>query len=321
MLKTQVAVLRGGPSHEYEVSLKTGQSVLTNIPSDTYQVRDVFIDRTGVWHMRGMPMAPERVLGQVDVVFNALHGAYGEDGTVQRMLEMHHVPYTGSNVLASAIGMNKPLAKSCLGNLSFRLPHHRVLTRSTTTPSVLMDIFRTFPQPSIVKPASGGSSVSTHKVHTYDSIVQAVEEAFKTSDTLLIEQYIPGREVTVVVIDHFRQERYYVLPPIEIIPAKHEFFSYEEKYKGYAQEQCPARLPQETTHALITAAREVHRTLGLRDYSRTDFIINPHGIFFLETNTLPGMTETSLLPQGLEAVGATLPSFLDHVLSLALARR
>lgn len=321
MLKTRVAVLRGGPSAEYEVSLKTGQSVLTHLSSDKYLSRDILIDKQGVWHLRGMPVDPFRALDQVEVVFNALHGAYGEDGTVQKLLDTHRVPYTGSGALGSSLGMNKPLAKAQLGNLSFRLPHQRVLTKDTFEPSILIDLFRTFPQPSVIKPASGGSSVATSVVHSYDSIVKGVTLAFEHADTILVEQYIPGREATVAVIEGFRGEPLYVLPPVEIIPTKNTFFDYEEKYAGHAREVCPASFSRDITNKLIEAAREVHTTLGLRDYSRCDFIVDKHGIFFLEVNTLPGLTEASLVPKALEAVGSSLPDFLDHIVTRAYARR
>jgi D-alanine-D-alanine ligase len=321
MLKTRVLVLRGGPSSEYEVSLKTGQTVLTHIPEHKYHVRDVFIDRQGVWHIRGMPIEPARAFEQADVVFNALHGTYGEDGTVQRLLDTHRVPYTGSAALGSALGMNKSLAKGQLGAATFRLPLHRTLVKAETDDTVLLDVFRTFPQPSVVKPIAGGSSVATSVVHAFDALVRAVAQAFEYTDTVLIEQYIPGREATVGVIEGFRHEALYALPPIEIVPTKNTFFDYDEKYAGHAREVCPAVFPRETTHALLTAAREVHHTLGLRDYSRSDFIVNKHGIFFLEVNTLPGLTSESLVPKALEAVGSSLPEFLDHVLTRAQARR
>ncbi len=321
MLKTRVLVLRGGPSSEYEVSLKTGQTVLAEVPAHKYHARDVFIDRQGTWHIRGMPIEPARALEQADIVFNALHGTYGEDGTVQRLLDTHRVPYTGSGALGSALGMNKPLAKGQLGSTSFRVPLHRILLKGETDDTRLLDIFRTFPQPSVVKPAAGGSSVATSVVHAFDALVAAVALAFEYTDIVLVEQYIPGREATVGVIEGFRREPLYALPPVEIVPTKNTFFDYDEKYAGHAREICPAVFPRETTHALLIAAREVHQILGLRDYSRSDFIVNKNGIFFLEVNTLPGLTEASLIPKALTAVGSNLPEFLDHVLMRAYHRK
>jgi D-alanine-D-alanine ligase len=121
-------------------------------------------------------------------------------------------------------------------------------------------------------------------------------------------------------VEGFRGEDLYVLPPIEIVPTKNTFFDYDEKYAGHAREVCPAQFPRETTEALMHAARTVHHTLGLRDYSRSDFIVARDGIYFLEANTLPGLTQASLVPKALEAVGSTLPEFLDHIVGRALVR-
>jgi D-alanine-D-alanine ligase len=321
MLKTRVAVLRGGPSSEYDVSLKTGQAVLSNLPSKKYLLRDILLDKQGVWHMHGRPVQPVRAFDQADVVFNALHGTYGEDGTVQRLLEVHRTPYTGSGALGSALGMNKALAKAQLGATSFRLPLHRILEREHTTDTMIVELWRTFPQPSVIKPVNGGSSVATSVATTFDALARAIALAFDHSPTILVEQYIQGREVTVGIIEGFRNERLYALPPVEIKPTKGAFFDYDEKYAGFAREVCPAPFPYATTQALLKAGREVHQTLGLRDYSRSDFIVSKHGIFFLEVNTLPGLTETSLIPQAVRAVGSSLPEFLEHLVLRAHARR
>jgi D-alanine-D-alanine ligase len=320
MAKTCVGVLRGGPSSEYEVSLKTGQTVLSALPAEKYDVRDIFIDKHGAWHVRGRPVEPARAIEQVDVVFNGLHGSYGEDGTVQRLLSTFGVPYTGSDALGSAIGMNKPLAKSRVSGLSFRCAPHRVLDREVMEGAAQSELWRTFPQPSVVKPASGGSSVATSVVRSYSELVSAIAHAFDQGDQVLIEQYLRGREATVAVAEGFRGEDVYAFPVIEIIPNSGTFFDYDNKYNGGAREVCPAPFPYETAQALMTAAREVHRALGLRDYSRSDFIIQKDGIYFLEVNTLPGLTPASLVPKSVEAVGATLPQFLDHLVMRALAR-
>lgn len=321
MYKKRIGVLRGGPSAEYEVSLKTGQSVLEHLNRDRYDVKDIFIDRTGEWHMRGMPVQATRVLDQIDVMFNALHGKYGEDGEVQRFLDSHGCRYTGSGSLASAIAMNKVLAKGHLKEVPFKHAPHRLLLRSELNRQSVITLFQTFPMPCIVKPASGGSSVGTALVSSFEELLYALTIAFTHTDQVLIEKYIVGREATVAVAEGFRGEEVYAFPPVEIVTSDTTFFDYKEKYGGEAREICPARFTRETTDTLLHAAKHVHKTLGLRDYSRSDFIVARDGVYFLEVNSLPGLTPTSLLPKTVASVGATFPSFLEHLVERAYTRR
>jgi D-alanine-D-alanine ligase len=320
MHKIRVGVLRGGPSAEYDVSLKTGQSVLEHLPKEQFDVFDVFIDREGNWHLRGRPVAPERAMDQFDVLFNALHGRYGEDGTVQRIMDTHGARYTGSASLGSALAMHKHFAKKWLKDGPFEHPEHQVLRKDEITEQQLYNLFRTFPQPAVVKPATGGSSIATSIVHAYNDLPMAVMLALLESDQALVEAYQRGREATVAVSDGFRGEELYAFPPIEIVTSNGGFFDYDEKYSGRAREVCPAPFERSVTEQLIEAAKYVHKTLGLRDYSRSDFIVDRGKVYFLEVNTLPGLTEESLVPKAVHAVGATLPQFLEHLVYQAYVR-
>ena len=324
MSKKKVGVLRGGPSSEYEVSLKTGKSVIDCLSqesfADRYEVLDIFIDKDGVWHYLGTPIEPEKVFKKVDVIFNALHGAYGEDGTVQKLLDYFNVPYTGSTALASAIGMNKVLSKKVYKDNNLKTPLHSVISRKDNISEAVMKLFKSFPMPAVVKPANGGSSVGTSIAKTLAELETAVSDALKYSDTALIEEFIAGKEATCGVVDSFRNEPVYALLPIEIRkPAESAFFDYEAKYNGQSQEICPGNFTTVEKQMIQKMAQEAHHALGLRHYSRSDFIIHPkRGIYILETNTLPGLTSQSLLPKSLAAVGCTLPDFLDHLIKLAL---
>lgn len=317
MTKTQVGVLRGGPSREYDVSLATGQTVLEHLPRDSYEPRDIYIDKSGRWHMRGLPVDPARALSQVDVVWNGLHGKYGEDGQVQRLLDTHSKPYTGSEALASALCMHKVLTKEQAQGTGVRVAYHQTLERKNVTDRTAFDLFRSFPMPAILKPVRGGSSVGIYLVHTYPELIDALEQVFADEEEILMEQYIRGREVTVGVIDGFRNTPVYALPPIEIVPTKSRFFDYAEKYDGHAQEICPARFGPNTNRVLEDLAVAIHKRLGLRHYSRTDFILTPHGVYLLEVNTLPFIATNSPFNVALQAVGSDLPEFIGHVLGLA----
>lgn len=320
MVKPRVAVVRGGPSSEFEISLKTGQAVLKHLPQDRYDIRDVLIDRKGIWHVRGLPITPERVFAHTDVVVNALHGKYGEDGTIQHLFDTHGVRYTGSGRLASALSMRKHLTKDVVKQLDVRIAPHQVLIRDDFKDEVAREVFQKFPMPVFVKPASGGSSVATVFAKTYDELLYGVLKGFEIDDAVLVENYVRGREATVAVVEGFRGEELYALPPIEIVPTKTSFFDYAEKYDGHAREICPAPFSRDVSTLLMDTARNIHRKLNLRDYSRSDFIVAKDGIYFLEVNTLPGLTEASLVPRSLEAVGSGLPEFLDHIVERALTR-
>lgn len=321
-MKTVVGVLRGGPSSEYEVSLKTGASVLQNLSRDKFDPRDIFIDRAGQWHVHGAPIAPSHALRGVDVVFNAMHGDYGEDGQVQRVLDTIGIPYTGSNAAASALAFNKRHTKEAVKKLGIKTPRARVLEAPFNVEESALELFRSFPHPAIVKPVSGGSSVGTNKADSYHALAWALEQALAVSPKVLVEEYIKGREATVGVIDNFRGEEVYALMPIEIIPPQeHSFFNYEAKYGGKSIERVPGNFTHAEKGELARIAREVHRGLGLAHYSRSDFIVAPRGIYFLEVNTLPGLTSESLLPKAVAAVGSRLDEFLEHILHLAQAQK
>ena len=322
MLKKKVGVLRGGPSSEYEVSLKTGKSVMDSLV-DRYEVLDIFIDKEGIWHYLGAPITPEKVFKKVDVIFNALHGAYGEDGTVQKLLDTFGVPYTGSTALASALGMNKVLSKKIFVNNEIKTPLHKTISKKDNVAEEVIKLFKTFPMPVVVKPVNGGSSVGTAIAKTMVELELAVNDALKYSDTALIEEFIAGKEATCGVVDNFRNEKIYALLPVEIRkPDASAFFDYNAKYSGQSQEICPGNFTEVEKRMVQQMAQEAHRALGLRHYSRSDFIIHPkRGVYILETNTLPGLTGESLMPKSLAAIGCSLPDFLDHLIKLALEGR
>lgn len=318
MSGTVVAVLRGGPSSEHEVSLKSGHAVVSNLPEERYTVRDIYIDKQGTWHERGLPTTPERVLSQVDTVFLALHGEYGEDGTVQRLLELHGVPYTGSDSFASKIAMHKVLTKERARERGFPTPRYHFVQHDDDAARAAADIVRTFHQPVLVKPATLGSSVGISIVGGYAPLYRAISELLPQGD-VLVEEVIVGREATVGVVAGLRGEELYVLPPVEIVPPEGAvFFDHAAKYSGQSQEIVPGRFSRAESDELMRQAREMHHALGLRHYSRSDFIVTSKGVYFLETNSLPGLTSESLLPKELAAVGVSLPDFLSHVVELSL---
>jgi D-alanine-D-alanine ligase len=324
-MRKKVLVLRGGPSSEYEVSLKTGKSVIGQL-ADDYDVTDIVIDKNGEWISGGMIVKPEIVCRNVDCVFNAMHGEYGEDGQIQEILESLQVPFTGPKRMGATISMNKVATKDIYKRHGIKTPLHKVLTKPDSE-SVeagievqAMLVFRTFPMPVIIKPVGLGSSVGITIAKNYEQLSNAMKNAYNDHDQIMVEEYIEGREATVGVVDNFRGKKVYALLPVEIrIPEEYEFFNYDAKYSGKTEEISPGNFNKKESEAMQEIAALAHEALGLRHYSRSDFIIHPRrGIYILETNSLPGLTEESLLPKSFEPIGSNYKEFLNHIIGLVL---
>ena len=318
--RIKVGVIRGGPSAEYEVSLNTGAAVLKVLREkfgDTYEPIDVLIDKKGEWFIAGKQIKPEDSGRFFDIAWIGLHGTYGEDGKIQSFFETHGIPFTGSGSLSSAVGMNKVLTKEILKAAGIKSPYWKELSSAEALRDPIRaaeSLFNSFTFPAVIKPAQSGSSVGVSIVQNKKDIVEALLEAAKHGDVILVEEYIQGDEATCGVIEGFRGQELYALPPVEI-RTKNTFFDYKAKYAGESEEIVPARFPLARNRELEQLARAVHQILQLRHYSRTDFIIHPRrGIYVLETNTLPGMTNESLIPKALRAVGSDLHELIDHVI-------
>lgn len=317
-MQTIVGVLRGGPSREHEVSLRTGAAILANLPDERFAARDIYIDRSGQWHDRGRQTAPERVLRQLDIVLIGLHG---EDGEVQKLLEHFGVPYAGADPFGSHLAAHKLMAKMRAQEASMLTPEFRHIERVEESEAAARDIIRTFQQPVVVKPVGWGSSVGVSIVGGYAPVLSAIEQLFSDGARgVLVEERIRGREATVGVVEGLRGETLYTLPSVETIPPDGDFFSYDAKYSGAARHACPGNFSRVIHEELQRAARVMHRSLGLRHYSRSDFIVAPKGVYYLETNALPALGSGSLLPKSLAAVGVAFPDFLSHLVNLALSR-
>jgi D-alanine-D-alanine ligase len=246
-----------------------------------------------------------------DIVFMALHGEDGENGTVQATFDLMGIKYTGSGYFGSAIAMNKFITKQLFINNDIRTPECTVINEDTCE-CKLNDI----KMPCVVKPCSGGSSIGVSIVNTKQELQDAIRKAAKFEDEILVEEYIKGREFSIGVLDENS------LPIIEIIP-KQGFYDYANKYqKGFTLEICPAELDEQTTKRMQAEAEKVHKVLGLEVYSRVDFLLDEdNNIYCLEANTLPGMTPTSLLPQEAAAVGIEYGELCEKIIELSLAQR
>lgn len=320
MLHKRVAVIRGGPSNEYDVSMITGAGVLTSLKNLGYHTRDIMVSKRGEWLVDGQVKSPESALCATDVVFIAMHGAYGEDGTVQKICERLHIPFTGSNSFSSSIAFNKDTTKRVLQNYPVKVPKHvRVRKEDDHDINTLIKaIISSFGPEYVLKPTRSGSSHGVVMVNTADELEAALTTMFTEYEEFMIEERIRGIEATCGVLENFRNQSLYTLPPIEIIPPQtHDFFAADVKYTGETVELCPGRFSFSENAALLEAATAVHLALNLSHYSRSDFMVRNGEVYFLEVNTLPGLTKESLLPKAAEAVGLSYDQLIDHLVATA----
>lgn len=210
--------MRGGIGSEYEVSLNTGSSVLREIPRDKYDVVDVLITKDGQWHIDGIPAEKSKISRRVDVMFNALHGEYGEDGKVQRDLEMFDIPYTGSKTFSSALAMNKALAKYYFKLEGLMTPEHVVVKSTDDVRLATSSAFKKLSGPYVVKPISAGSSVGVAVISDLDELYSYVRKLLQNFKIVIIEEHVDGRELTCGVVDGVDSSEPYAILPIEIVP-------------------------------------------------------------------------------------------------------
>ena len=321
MTKLRVGVMRGGLGSEYHVSLRTGGNVIAALPRDKYEVHDILITNAGEWHLDGVPTTPAKLMQHIDIIFNALHGEFGEDGKVQKILETFNIPYTGSTAVSSAIGMNKDLAKKHFSAVGIKVPRGVVVARGEEVGDVVARVGAEIRAPYVVKPLSGGSSIGLSFVENSKGLIPAIERALAYSEKALIEEYVRGREVTVGVVDSVGGSGAYATPPLEILLPEETLFDYDQKYRNASHPIGPARMNKGERRALEEAALRAHAHLGARHYARYDFIMTDEGPCLLEVNTLPGLTSTSLLPQSLALHGLSLGDFADYIVTLALQKK
>ena len=308
--RLRIALLAGGVSAEREVSLNSGRQVLAALDPARYEVT-CYDPKTDLARLVADA-------ARIDAALILLHGAFGEDGTIQGMLDLLGIPYQGSGVLGSAVAMNKIAAKRLYREAGIPVPDDLVLRRSD--PLDAEAVTRRLGLPLVVKPVAGGSSVGVSIVRRTEDLPAALAAAFAHDREVMLECFIEGIEITGAVIGNDELE---ALPLIEIIPGSgYEFFDYGAKYTaGATEEICPARIDPELAAEGRRLAVAAHRALFCRGYSRTDMILRGREIFVLETNTIPGMTATSLLPRAAAAAGIGFGRLLDRLIALSLEGR
>lgn len=317
--KIKVAVLTGGQSAELEVSLASANIVATNLNKEKYEIHTINIS-TRPWKV----FQQDKELGSIDlndfsfqkdgkkylfdVVFMVIHGTPAEDGLIQGYFDMLNIPYSCSGALASAITFDKYICKQLLKDFPINQAKSHLLKEENTSAEKILE---TLTLPVFVKPNKNGSSYGTSKVKEVSEFEKALKNAFKYDDEVLVEEFIDGREMACGVIE--KNGELIALPITEIIP-ENEFFDYEAKYKGKAKEVTPAEISDTIRDEAQTKAKQIFRIMKLKGIARVDYFLKGDDLYFMEVNTIPGLSAQSILPQEAIAHGFTLEEFFDIML-------
>lgn len=317
-----VAVIMGGPSAEHDTSLKTGANMVAALDKAGYKTISLLLDKDDLFYKDGVGKNGGQTLDQVcdeliglkATVLIALHGTFGEDGTLQAVLERYKLPYAGSKVATSVLAMNKAVSSAFYRRTDLSTPSSVVL--SDISPESIHKALAEQPLPVIVKPASQGSSLGISLVKHPEEFAGSLKKAFEYDGQVIVQEYIEGREFSCGVLQD--GEVLKALPPTELIMTKSDFFDFKAKYSvGGTKEVTPAQVPKELTDKLQAVAKKAHLALGCSDYSRTDMIVKNNETYVIETNTLPGLTDTSLFPQQMKAAGMTMTDLMEFLVKAA----
>lgn len=342
--KKQLAVVFGGQSGEHEVSLRSANQVISALNKDRYEIIPIAITKSGHWligekgwnylennleranqeggvgsdnSIESNSKFPER-FPTIDLVLPIMHGSFGEDGKLQGTLDMFGLPYVFSGTLASALAMNKRKTKIIAKAAGLKIAKDIVIIRDKKYNAEKIIAKLNFPI--VIKPTELGSSVGTSLATSKEELVLGIEEALKYGNEVLLEQFVKGRELTVAVMGDNSPK---ALPVIEIIPKISGWFDYRAKYEvGGSREICPAEIPDDISQKVQHYAVKIFKAVGCLDLARADFIWseNDGKLYFLEINTIPGMTATSLAPQAAASAGMEFSVFLDKLIEWALKR-
>ncbi len=306
-----IAVIYGGKSNEREISLRSGRGIIEALKTKGCNVKG--IDFTSIDFISE--------LNDIDVVYLALHGKYGEDGRIQGVLDILDIPYVGSGVLASALAMDKALSKKIFALNGIRVAKDYLVNSKDDIESIVKHIANEFKYPLVIKPNQEGSTIGLSIVNDKEQLIDALKNTFGSYDDLLIEEFIGGTEVTVAVLES--EDKIETLPIIEIVPNKNKYYDFESKYApGGSDHIIPARIDKVTEDLLKKWSITAFKSLGCESLARVDFIIPPDGTdpVILEINTLPGMTETSLYPDAAKSIGLSYEDIVYKFVEITLKK-
>jgi D-alanine-D-alanine ligase len=314
-MKRRVAILYGGRSGEHEISLRSARAIMDRMDPAKYEKIEYFIDKQGKWNPRPILPEPDAHPG-IDVVFPILHGTFGEDGTIQGLLELAGLPYVGAGVMASSVSMDKEMMKRVCAERMLPVVDYVTIGRENANANA---IAQKLPFPMFVKPANLGSSVGISKAHDLAELEKALAEAAQFDRKIIVERGIEGRELECAVLGN---ENPIASLPCEILPSR-EFYDYEDKYLlDAAKTQVPADLDPATTEKLRALAVECYRAVECEGMGRVDFLLESSTgkLYINEINTIPGFTSISMYPKMWEHSGIGFAELIDRLIDLALER-
>jgi D-alanine-D-alanine ligase len=310
--KAKIAVIFGGPSAEHEVSLKSAKGVMSCLDRKKYEILPILISKTGKWDKKLLKAS------KIDLAIIIGHGTYMEDGQLQSILDSFKIPYLFSGAAASALAMNKYKSKIIAEKNGLEIAKGKLIRKGKRISS--KKIIKEIKFPMVIKPNALGSSIGTSIVKNESEFKKGLKVALKCSQEVLLEKFISGRELTNVIVE---LDKTVALPVIEIKPRVSGWFDYKAKYKkGGSEEICPAKIPPAIAQKTKTYAKKIFQAIGCRDLARADFIWNEKSdkIYFLEINTIPGMTETSLTPLAIKKYGYNFKDFWNILIKKRLSR-
>lgn len=325
-MKKNVAVICGGYTAERNISLGSGDVVTRNLDAEKYNIYKVLVNTDGCYvqpdntrvNMSDFSFEQDGNKIKFDLVFNAIHGSPGEDGRIQGYFDMLNIPYNNCGSATSALTFNKVWTKKVLAGATSMAKGKLLKKSDAQLNASIQEIISTFQLPVFVKPNNNGSSYGISKLKTFDTLADAVTESFKYDEEVLVEEGITGTEVTCGVYRY--KGEVIVLPLCEVVSGKHEFFDYTAKYvAGESDEIIPARIPQTEADKVAATSANIYRLLNCKGVVRIDYIISNGEPHFLEVNTVPGISEASIVPKMAIASGLTLQAFFDRLLEEASA--
>ncbi len=316
----RVGVIRGGINNEYNMSLATGGHVLEQLRSEPlarkYEAVDLLLDKEGVLHYRGLPLSLEKLHNTVDIIFNSLHGSFGQDGKLQQILDHWQIPYTGSGIFPHAMGYNRRLARERFTSLDIKTPQYLLFPvyqqdfdglKEEYALNKARAVWNKMPAPWIVKPLSG-NDMGIHVCKTFDDLVRAINDGVNNNTSIIVEEMVLGREAHVGVVNNFRNRNIYTLPPVEI--------------RTDGNHVHPGKFTTDQKQELENLAALIHQEFHLSHYSIVKFIVHPsRGVYAINVNTLPTLATGSVMHNSIDSVGSSMHEFIDHVLQMALGKK
>ncbi len=313
-MKKKIAILCGGPSNEHEVSQNSARNIIENIDREMFDVIEVYISKEGLFNIEGILFETNEAIKKLkdiyDVVFPVLHGSFGEDGELQKVLEQERIAFIGSGSKSSSQTIDKNVSNNLFKKNGLIIPESQIISKEDSL------ILITYPI--IIKPIDEGSSMGLYKCESEKDYISLKEELFQSHKEMLVQEYVIGREFTCGVIEVNKEN--IALPVSEIILTSSELFNYETKYvAGKCEEITPANISEELMKRIQNVAVRCHDILGCKSISRTDVIVKENTIYVLETNTLPGMTQTSFIPAQIKVHGMDMKELITRLIQSAIS--